>query len=86
RPGEQFRRHEDFAHEWNDRRRTFLTVLIYLNQEFTGGETWFEEENLTVTPQTGTATIFPHELIHAGCPVVTGIKYALRSDVIFVTE
>lgn len=83
RPGEQFRRHEDFAHEWHDGKRSFLTVLIYLNSDFTGGETWFEEEDLTVMPELGAATIFPHELIHAGCPVRTGLKYALRSDVVF---
>lgn len=86
RPGEQFRRHEDFAHEWNDRKRTFFTVLIYLNDNFTGGQTWFEKGDFSITPKTGTATIFPHELIHEGRPVLSGTKYALRSDVIFVSE
>ncbi len=81
RPGEQFRRHEDFAHEWDSTKRTFLTVLLYLNDDFTGGETRFEEG--TIEPKIGRTVIFPHELVHEGCQVSTGAKYALRSDVVF---
>ena len=84
RVGEQFRRHEDFAHEWNKWKRTFLTVLIYLNDDFEGGETEFDEA--IITPSTGIAAMFPHELMHAGCPVKTGTKYTLRSDIIFACE
>ncbi len=83
-PGEQFRRHEDFAHEWDSTKRTFLTVLFYLNEDFTGGETRFEEG--VVEPKIGTAAIFPHELVHEGCPVATGVKYSLRSDVVFTVD
>ncbi len=81
RRGEQFRRHEDFAHEWDESKRTFLTVLFYLNEDYDGGETEFE--NAVVTPRTGLAAVFPHELEHAGRPVTSGVKYALRSDVVF---
>jgi len=81
RPGEQFRRHEDFAHQWSATKRTFLSVLIYLNDNFTGGATRFEEDD--VQPSVGKAVIFPHELVHEGCPVTAGVKYALRSDVVF---
>jgi hypothetical protein len=80
-PGEQFRRHEDFAFEWSETRRTFYTVLFYLNNEYTGGETTFDHNQ--VVPETGLAVIFPHELYHSGNMVQTGIKYAMRSDVIF---
>lgn len=80
-PGEQFRRHEDFAFEWSETRRTFYTVLFYLNDAYTGGETTFD--HTMVTPETGLAVIFPHELYHCGNRVETGVKYALRSDVIF---
>ena len=80
-PGEQFRRHEDFAYEWSETRRTFYTVLFYLNNEYTGGETTFDHNQ--VVPETGLAVIFPHELYHSGNMVETGIKYAMRSDVVF---
>jgi len=84
RIGEQFRRHEDFAHEWSPTKRTFLTVLVYLNDDFKGGETDFEQTS--IAPCAGIAAVFPHELVHAGCPVVSGIKYTLRSDVVFSCE
>lgn len=80
-PGEQFRRHEDFAFEWSDTKRTFYTVLFYLNDEYTGGETTFD--HTMVIPETGLVVIFPHELYHSGNMVETGVKYALRSDVVF---
>lgn len=80
-PSEEFRRHEDFAFEWSETRRTFYTVLFYLNEEYTGGETCFD--HTMVTPETGLAVVFPHELYHSGNRVESGVKYALRSDVIF---
>ena len=55
--------------------------MIYLNEEFEGGETSFDD--VTIRPKTGTALCFIHELKHEGCPVKNGIKYALRSDIIY---
>jgi len=34
---EEFRRHQDFAHEYSENKRTFLTVLLYLNTGYDGG-------------------------------------------------
>jgi predicted 2-oxoglutarate/Fe(II)-dependent dioxygenase YbiX len=58
-----------------------LTFMIYLNDDFVGGETAFND--VVITPQRGTALIFRHELFHEGRPVAKGRKYVLRSDVMF---
>jgi predicted 2-oxoglutarate/Fe(II)-dependent dioxygenase YbiX len=58
-----------------------LTFMAYLNEGFKGGETAFSEA--VITPQTGMALIFRHELFHEGRPVIEGRKYVLRSDVMF---
>ncbi|MGE0431941.1 MAG: prolyl hydroxylase family protein [Planctomycetota bacterium] len=62
-----------------------LTFMIYLNDEFGGGETKFEigRELVVVTPMTGTALFFVHRLRHQGAPVTIGTKYVLRSDVMY---
>lgn len=78
---EEFRRHQDFAHEYSASKRTFYTVLIYLNDDFRGGETAFD--GFTVHPETGLLVLFPHELEHEGRRIETGIKYSLRTDVVF---
>ena len=80
-PDEEFRRHQDFAHEYSATKRTFLTVLLYLNDGYSGGETAFD--NWVVQPKLGQLVMFPHELEHEGCRILSGWKYTLRSDVVF---
>ncbi len=58
-----------------------LTILIYLNQNYSAGETEFED--FKVRPQEGMALIFPHKLRHQGVPIKDGKKYILRSDVMY---
>lgn len=80
-PDEEFRRHQDFAHEYSATKRTFLTDLLYLNDGYTGGETAFDA--FVIQPKLGQLVMFPHELEHEGCRIVSGWKYTLRSDVVF---
>ena len=80
-PGQQFKPHQDrsfyrSATEWSE-----LTFLVYLNGDIEGGETKFLKS--IVKPETGKAVIFPHGLVHEGAPVTAGVKYVLRSDVMF---
>lgn len=56
--------------------------MIYLNDDFEGGETEFENL-LTVTPEKGTALIFYHPLRHEGKALASGLKYVLRTDVMY---
>lgn len=58
-----------------------LTVLFYLNENYKGGETEFEE--VRVSPRKGMALIFPHRLRHQGVALSEGTKYVLRSDIMY---
>ena len=77
-----------------------LTILIYLNDNFVGGETVFLCPNkfdvpqpppaslassflVSITPQIGKCVIFEHNLFHAGLPLSSGVKWILRTDILF---
>ncbi|ARU56783.1 2OG-Fe(II) superfamily oxygenase [Oleiphilus messinensis] len=79
-PRQLFRLHKDFPYE-SGALRSFLSLIIYLNDGFEGGETDFRD--FKIPPQTGRAAIFKHELLHEGCAVLSGTKYAVRTDVMF---
>jgi len=61
--------------------------MVYLNEEFTGGETKFYQDDrtlrVTVSPKRGMALVFAHFQLHEGAPVVDGRKYVLRTDVVY---
>ena len=59
-----------------------LTLIVYLNDDFEGGETDFDL-GVCVDPRPGTALLFQHFLLHEGCKVTAGMKYVLRSDVMY---
>lgn len=80
--GEQFfKLHKDGSFRRNAAEESFLTFLIYLNDNFTGGSTDFIWER--VTPKAGAALVFPHRLAHQGSKVTSGVKYVLRTDVLY---
>ena len=62
-----------------------LTFLVYLNDDFTGGETvfYYGKEKLRVAPKTGAALVFVHKQLHEGAVLETGVKYVMRSDVMY---
>lgn len=85
-PGQRFALHQDGTFARSNEERSLLTLLIYLNQagqDFTGGETAFPEQGQCIRPQAGMALLFQHRLLHEGCAVKTGVKYALRSDIMY---
>lgn len=82
--GERFNKHKDGRIRLTPEVASRWTFLLYLNDDFEGGETEFE--NLTVAPQRGAALCFRHELRHKGCPVIGGRKYVLRTDVLYRGE
>lgn len=81
--GQRFGLHEDQSYFGPCGEVSLLTLLVYLNDGFRGGETEFPEQGKTVVPQTGAALLFQHRVLHAGNPVVSGLKYVLRTDVLF---
>jgi prolyl 4-hydroxylase len=60
--------------------------MIYLNDDFSGGETNFyalEVPYLSVKPVSGMVLVFVHHKLHEGAAVVRGRKYVQRTDVMF---
>ena len=80
-PGQQFAAHVDGNFTRASGERSLLTLMVYLNEGFEGGETVFNET--TIKPETGLALIFQHALMHEGAAVTSGRKYVLRSDVMY---
>ena len=63
-----------------------ITVQLYLNQSFEGGETTFlggANEKEAVIPKIGSVLVFEHRLLHEGSILLSGIKYAIRTDVMY---
>jgi len=80
-PRQSFRWHRDgyFARPSGERSR--LTLMVYLNDDFEGGETRFEQA--VVKPVKGMALFFVHHLLHEGAEVRRGRKYVMRTDVMY---
>jgi predicted 2-oxoglutarate/Fe(II)-dependent dioxygenase YbiX len=79
--GQRFAGHVDGVYRRSNGEESRLTLMIYLNDDFEGGETAFL--NVTVKPMRGMALAFRHELFHEGRQISRGKKYVLRSDVMF---
>lgn len=92
-PGQYYNEHHDSCCDDNEHCKEFikrggqraLTVLIYLNDGFTDGETYFKNLNLKVKPAIGDAVVFyplgtdtdkcHPKALHAGLPVKSGEKW-----------
>lgn len=86
--GGQFKPHSDASYVRPDyTARTLITLQIYLNEGFDGGETTFmdydEEVRVPVVPKTGMILVFEHDLYHEGSLVRSGLKYTIRTDVLY---
>ena len=82
-PGQRFAPHFDGCFKRNAHERSELTFMVYLNDGFGGGATRFLDYDIDVQPRTGMALLFQHRILHEGCAVTSGIKYVLRSDVMY---
>jgi len=87
--GDYFRAHIDGTHYGKDETISLLTIQLYLNDGFKGGETLFLSDGaaipwkLAYVPKRGSALIFDQELLHEGLCVLEGRKYTVRTDVLF---
>lgn len=82
-PGQYFAPHFDGAFIRDTREASELTVLLYLNDGFTGGATTFCDWEVSVQPRRGQALLFQHLVRHEGQAVKSGRKYVLRTDVMY---
>jgi prolyl 4-hydroxylase len=82
RPGQEYRPHHDALPGATNQRVS--TLLVYLNEDFTGGETSFAAAGLTYKGGVGDALLFRNAhpdgridqaALHAGLPVTTGCKF-----------
>lgn len=88
-PGQMFARHRDGSYVRSEQEFSRLTLMVYLNDGYAGGGTRFGRntpEDLRVEPRRGSALLFRHELMHEGEEVVSGVKYVLRTDVMYRRE
>jgi prolyl 4-hydroxylase len=81
--GQQFKVHPDGAFKRNENEHSKITVIIYLNEGFEGGETEFVMPHEVIEPLAGTMLLFAHGQLHKGNPVPNGTKYVLRTDVMY---
>ena len=77
---QMFRLHRDFPYARNNQ-ESKLSFIIYLNESFEGGQTDFRQ--FEISPKTGRAIAFDHNLLHEGKSVLSGIKYAVRTDIMY---
>ena len=56
-----------------------LSVLLYLNDDYNGGEITFRQSGVTIKPEAGSLVFFPSNFlyVHEVAPVVKGPRYAL---------
>ncbi len=81
--GQFFGLHGDQSYAGPNGQRSLLTLIIYLNDGYQGGETDFPEIGERVHAEVGKALLFQHMVLHEGAAVTRGRKYVLRSDVWF---
>jgi hypothetical protein len=80
-PGQRFKWHADAPYRRASGEISLLTFMVYLNEGYEGGATRFEAAK--VMGKAGMALLFQHGLIHEGAEVTHGVKYVLRSDVMY---
>ena len=83
--GQRFKMHRDGSFKRNEKECSFFSLLIYLNDDFEGGETNFQM-GITIQPNMGDALCFHHPLRHEGKPILSGEKYVLRTDIMYKLE
>ena len=81
--GQRFAPHYDGAFVRNAQEMSRLTFMVYLNDDFTGGSTNFLHLEKRIEPRVGMALLFQHRLLHEGSEVTDGVKYVVRSDVMY---
>jgi hypothetical protein len=74
-PGEYFKIHGDHGPYYS----CTVSAVVYLNDDYTGGEIDFTRHGIKVKPDAGDIVLFPSNFVyeHASCEVFEGIKYSV---------
>ena len=81
--GQQFKPHIDGPYKRSETEKSKITLLLYLNEDFVGGNTTLVLEGEEIEPKEGMLFLFEHKIMHCGRPVTEGTKYVLRTDVMY---
>ena len=85
-PGGKFGIHKDGYNVDSQGNRSAMTLNIFLNDDFEGGETDFFYDDArtlrySVKPKPGRGALFDSQQFHCGNTVKGGYKYLIRTDV-----
>jgi hypothetical protein len=74
-PSQHFQIHSDHGYSYT----CVLSSVGYLNDDYEGGELYFDKLNLKIKPKAGDLYLFPSSYIysHAAMPVTSGTKYSI---------
>eukprot|EP00553_Chaetoceros_curvisetus_P015396 CAMPEP_0204644552 /NCGR_PEP_ID=MMETSP0718-20130828/1563_1 /ASSEMBLY_ACC=CAM_ASM_000674 /TAXON_ID=230516 /ORGANISM="Chaetoceros curvisetus" /LENGTH=287 /DNA_ID=CAMNT_0051666165 /DNA_START=21 /DNA_END=885 /DNA_ORIENTATION=- len=96
-----FAPHRDGCYMRNTEEMSFMTIMIYLNSNFEGGSTnlissttsstssntpSLSNDTVEVVPKPGMVFVFDHTVKHEGARVTHGVKYAIRTDIMYRAE
>lgn len=72
--GEHFDVHSDHGFSYT----CTVSTVAYLNENYEGGELWFNHLDQKIKPEAGDIVVFPSTFIysHASLPVKSGVKYS----------
>ena len=72
--GQHFAVHTDHGFSYN----CTVSSVMYLNDNYEGGELWFPYLDIVLKPEYGDIVLFPSTFIyaHASKPITSGVKYA----------
>jgi hypothetical protein len=72
--GQHFQVHADHGFSYT----CTVSRVMYLNDDYEGGELWFPNLDITIKPEYGDIILFPSTYIysHSSLPVKSGVKYA----------
>lgn len=78
-PGDVYHEHIDFFGGALQNERRIYSTVIYLNDDYTGGETFFPRQDISVKGSVGDVLFFPSTYTHPHIAkeIITGKKYSV---------
>ena len=85
--GDEFKPHKDGKTIDTGGSTSKLSLLIYLNDDYAGGQTEFMNNDLEwapIVPETGMVVLYDQTLTHRVPPLTSGYKYVIRSELMYI--
>jgi 2OG-Fe(II) oxygenase superfamily len=81
--GDFFAAHTDSPYVRDRYTESKFSCVVYLNDDYVGGQTYFPRLDKRVEPRPGRAVLIPHSEVHQGLSIQSGIKHALHSYLMY---